>query len=122
MALGVRVSSLLYEPAEGDPYGVLLPQFPFCYPPTVHRYSDWVPVDGWREGPAKSWFIGDRNPMPVLRQALVLVWKGKVLTDAHDRLHRIMWSQVIKTILTPEASLRLAQEVLGGQLIELENE
>lgn len=82
------MNTLLYEPAEGDPHRVITPQAPFCYPPTAHRYADWVPLDGWREGPAKGWYLGDTPPVP--RQALILIWKGKFLSDAYHRLHEVM--------------------------------
>jgi hypothetical protein len=82
--------TLLYEPADGDPHKVLSPCFPFCYPPTVHRFADWVPVDGWREGPAPGWRIDQEGPNVPLRQALVLIWRGEVLSDAYHRLHDVL--------------------------------
>lgn len=87
------MNTLLYEPAEGDPYKVIAPQFSFCYPPTVHRHADWVPVGGWREGPANTRFtIGEDGAEAdrFCRRALVLIWKGEFLSDSYHRLYDVM--------------------------------
>ena len=84
------MNTLLYEPAEGDPRKVIAPQFPFCYPPTVHRHADWVPMDGWRQGPARDYMIDGQDGMNNVRQALVLIWKGEFLSDSYRRLYDVM--------------------------------
>ena len=84
------MSSLLYEPAASDPHKVIAPQFPFSYPPTVHRFEDWVPDDGWREGRAPTWSIPGGEAKYSVRQALVLIWKGEFLSDSYHRLYDVM--------------------------------
>lgn len=85
------MNTLLYEPGF---LSVLAPQFPFCYPPTAHRFADWV-GDDWKEGPlpVKTGIpptLEKGVGLVPVRQALVLIWKGEVLTDAYHRLYDAM--------------------------------